>query len=88
MRRCDLEKLSITLEAHHKAQSSEIFQVFSQKIKIAVIFYLLANPVETAYLSFQEQELSNLKQLVQVRQGKVVVHTFLGLAQAGLIRPP
>ena len=31
MRRCALEKLSILLEAHHKAQSSEIFQSFQQK---------------------------------------------------------
>ena len=35
---CDLEKLSIPLDAHHKAQLSDIFQVFSQKIKRAVIF--------------------------------------------------
>ena len=45
------------LETYDKAQSSEL-QVFRQKIKRAVIFYLLANPVETADLSFRDQELS------------------------------
>ena len=52
------EKLSIPLEAHDKAQLSEIFQVFFQKFR-AVIFYLLAHPAETAYLSFRDRELSN-----------------------------
>ena len=77
--------MSIPLEAHRKAQSSEIF-VFWQKIKRAVISYLLANPAETAFLSFRDEELSNHAWLVQVRQGKVVVHTFLGMAQARLIK--
>ena len=30
---CDKEKMSITLEAHHKAQSSEIFLSFPPKIR-------------------------------------------------------
>ena len=32
-RSCDKEKLSIPLEAHYKAQSSEIFYVFCQNLK-------------------------------------------------------
>ena len=35
---CDEEKLSIPLEPQHKAQSSEIFLSFPQKIKGAVVF--------------------------------------------------
>ena len=30
---CDKEKLSILLEAHHKAQSSEIFEFSAKKLK-------------------------------------------------------
>ena len=51
---CDKEKLSIPLEPHHKAQSSEIFLSFRQKIKRAVIFYLLGNPAETPYFSVRD----------------------------------
>ena len=50
--------------------------------------YLFANLAKTAHLSFRDEELSNHKWLVQVWQGKMVVHTILGLAQARLIRPP
>ena len=39
---CDKEKLSIPLEPHHKALSSQIFLSFQPKIKRAVIFYLWA----------------------------------------------
>ena len=35
---CDKEKLSIPLEGHHNAQSSEKFSLFRQKIERAVIF--------------------------------------------------
>ena len=44
--------LSIRLEAHHKAQSSENFLTFLVKNLKSCIFYLLANPAETAYLIF------------------------------------
>ena len=44
---CGKEKVSIHLEAHHKAQWSEIF-CFPQKI--AVIFFPFPNPAETATL--------------------------------------
>ena len=47
--RCIEVKLSIPLEAHHKAQSSEFFSKFSaKKLKELYFFYLLANPAETA----------------------------------------
>ena len=71
------EQLLIPLEAHHKAQSSEVFRSFQAKNVKSGIFYLLANPAETAYLSFRDRELSNDVQLVQLRRRKVVVHTFL-----------
>ena len=52
---------------------------FSGKnVKELYFVYLLANYAETAYLSFQDQGLSNHEQGVQVRQEKVVVHTFCG----------
>ena len=82
---CDKEKLSIPLEPHQNAQSSEIFR---QKIETAVIFYLLANPGETAYLSVRDRDLSNAAWLVKFRPRKVAVHTFLGWSQAGLLRRP
>ena len=71
---CDKGKLSIRLEA--------------QKLKRAVIFYLLAISAETAYLSFRDQDLSNGVRLVEFRRRKVVVHTFCGWSQAGLLRQP
>ena len=37
----------------------------------------MANPAETAYLSFRDRDLSNDVSLVEFRQRKVVVHTFL-----------
>ena len=37
----------------------------------------MANPAETAYLSFRDRELSNDEPLVEFRRRKVVVHTFL-----------
>ena len=46
--------LSIPLEAHHKAQSSEIFLSFLVKNLKSCDFFLLANPAETAYLSFRD----------------------------------
>ena len=76
---CALEKLSIPLEVHHKAQSSEFFSVFCQKTKRAVIFYLLGNHAETAYLSVRDRELPNAMRLVEFRRGKVAVHTCFGV---------
>ena len=93
---CEKENLSIPLEPHHKAQSSEIFLRFRQKIKRAVIFYLLGNPAETPYLSVRDGKLSNTVRLVEFRPRKVAVHTFLGGPKrvcsdglrAGTIHPP
>ena len=62
------------------------FSKFSSKKKRAVIFYVLANPGGTAYLSFRDRELSNNIKLVQFRRRRVAVHTFLGWFQAGLLR--
>ena len=55
---CDKEKLSILPEAHHNAQSSEIFLSFPPIIERAVIFYLLGNPAETLYLSVRDGKLT------------------------------
>ena len=55
------------------------FSVFRQKIKRAVIFYLLANHAETAYLRVQDWELSNAVWLVEFWRRKVAVYTFLGV---------
>ena len=63
------------------------FSKFSGKnLKELWFSYLLTNPAETAYLSFRDQELSNDARLVQLRRGKIAVHTFWGWSQAGLIR--
>ena len=64
-----------------------------QKPERAVIFYLLGRPPETAYLSFRDRELSNDVRLVQLRQTKVVLHTFLWVVaghclRAGIIESP
>ena len=64
------------------------FFCFPPKIERALIFYLLANPAETAYLSVRDRKLSNTVRLVEFRRRKVTVHTFLGWSQAGLLRPP
>ena len=40
----------------------------------------MGHPAETAYLSFRDRELSNDVWLVEFRQRKVVVHTFLRVA--------
>ena len=82
------EKLPIALEAHLKAQSSEISVIFQAKIKRAVLFSSLVNPARTAYLSFRDQELSNAVWLVELWRGKVAVHTFFGWSQAGVLRRP
>ena len=60
-----------------KLNQTKFFQVFLQKIQRAAIFYLLAHPAETAYLSFRDQELSNDVPLVEFRRRKVAVHIFL-----------
>ena len=75
---CDKEKLSIPLELHHNAQSSEIFVSFRQKIKRAVIFYLLGNPAETPYLGVRDGKLSNAVRLLEFPPRKIAVHTYLG----------
>ena len=79
---CDKEKLSIPLEAHHKALSREIFLSFLAK---KLIFYLLANPTETAYLNVRDRGLSKDIWLVIGQPGKVAVHTFLGWSKARLL---
>ena len=66
----------------------KIFLVFSEKIERAVIFYLLANPAETAYLSVRDGKLFNAVRLAEFRPRKVAVHTFWGWSQAGLLRRP
>ena len=48
------------------------FSVFHQKIERAVIFHLLANPAETAYLSVRDGKLSNAVRFVEFRRRKVV----------------
>ena len=60
------------------ARSSEKF-LFRAKTLKSCIFYLLARPAETAYLTFQDRELSNDLWLVEWPPRKVVVHTFLGV---------
>ena len=59
-----------------KLSRAEFF-CFTAKMKRAVIFYLLANPAETAYLSVRDGSLSNAARLVEIRRRKVAVHTFL-----------
>ena len=83
---CGKEKLSVPLEAHHKAQSSEIFLFSGKNLKRAVIFYLLVNPAETAYLSCRDRELSNDVRRVEFRRRKVVVHTFLWVVPGHCLR--
>ena len=80
---CDLEKLSIPLEVHHKAQLSEIVLSFQAK---SCIFYLLANPAETIYLSVRVGQLSNAIPPVKLWRRIVAVHTFLGWFKARLLR--
>ena len=50
-----------------------------QKLEGAVIFYLLANPAETAYVSVRDGELSNAVRLVEFWERKVAVQTFFGV---------
>ena len=47
----------------------------------------MANPAETAYSSFRDQELSNDIPLVEFRPRKVVVHTFLRVVPGHCLRP-
>ena len=46
----------------------------------------MANPAETAYLSFRDRELSNDIPLVEFRRRKVVVHTFLWVVPGHCLR--
>ena len=46
----------------------------------------MANPAETAYLSFQDREFSNDVWLVELRRRKVVVHTFLSVVPGHCLR--
>ena len=48
-----------------------------------MIFYLLGNPAETAYLSVRDGQLSNAVELVEFRRRKVAVHIFLGGPKPG-----
>ena len=54
------------------------FSVFRPKIQRPVIFYLLGNPAETAYLSVRDGKLSKAVRLLEFRQRKIAVHTYLG----------
>ena len=83
---CDKEKLSIPLEAHHKAQWSEIFLFSGKNLKELSFFHLLANPAETAYLNFWDRELSNDVWLVEFWWREVVVHTFLWVVTGHCLR--
>ena len=83
---CDKEKLSIPLEAHD-AQSSKICSLAKNE-KLLYFLSLLANPAETANIIVRDRELSDAVEPVELRRGKVVVHTCLGWSQAGLLRPP
>ena len=62
--------------------------LFGKIIRCTISNFLLANHAETAYLSFRDGELFNDVRLVQWLREKVVVHTFLGLSKAGLLRQP
>ena len=44
-----------------------------------MIFYLLANPAATAYLSVRDRKLSNAVWFVEFGRRKVAVHAFLGV---------
>ena len=48
----------------------------------------MANLAKTAYLGVRDGSLSNAVRLVEFRQRKVGVHTFLGWSKAGLLRRP
>ena len=83
---CDKEKLSIPLEVHHKAQSSEIFLSFQAKNYKSCNFFgqscrncIFRRP---RWIAFKRLRL------VEFRQRKVGVHTFLGWSKAGLLRRP
>ena len=55
-------------------------------LKELSFFHLLANPAETAYLSFRDRELSNDVRFVEFRRRKVVVHTFLWVVPGHCLR--
>ena len=67
---------------------AKFLKVFRQKIERVVVFNLLANPVETAYLSVRDGKLSDAVRLVEFRRRKAAVYTFLEWSQAGLLRRP
>ena len=46
----------------------------------------MANPAETAYLSFRDRELSHDELLVEFQRRKVVVHTFLWVVPGHCLR--
>ena len=46
----------------------------------------MANPAETAYLSFRDRELSNDVRLVEFRRRKLVLHTFLWVVPGHCLR--
>ena len=55
---------------------------YAQKMKELLLFYLLANPAQTTYLSVQDRELSNTIPLVEIRRRKIAVHTFFVVVQS------
>ena len=84
----NLEKFRSTEHYGAALEGSTIFLSFQPKNeKCCNFFHLLGNPAETPYLSVRDGKLSNAVWLVEVRPRKVAVHTFLGSAQASLIRP-
>ena len=81
------EKFSIPLEAHDKAQLSEVFQVFFQKFKELYFFYLLAHPAETAYLSFEIESFLTTYGLSNCGEDKWKFTPFCGWSQATAFVP-
>ena len=80
-------KIVDPLEAHDNGSVERNFSKFlGEKFKELYFVYLLTHPTETAYLRFQDRELSNDVWLVEVRRRKLLVHSFLGLTQPRLIR--
>ena len=82
MQSCDLEKLSIPLEAHHKAQSSEIF-VFPQKIKSC---NFLSFGQSSWYCIFKRPRRSAFKRRMACRipaKKSVGSHLFRGVPKPG-----
>ena len=76
---CDKEIVDPSRAAPKSLVERNFSKFFAKKMKRAVIFYLLGNPAETPYLSVRDGKLSNAVWLVEFQQGKVALHTFLGV---------